>query len=41
MKTEETEAAADNYLCGKKRKNLTINKTDRNKIEKGQLASVC
>lgn len=43
MKTEETGAVADNYLCGKekRKKNLTINKTDRNKIEKGQLASVC
>lgn len=39
MKTEKTEAVADNYLCRKK--NLTINKTDRNMIEKGQLASMC
>lgn len=41
MKTEEMEAVADNYLCGKKKKTLTLNKTDRNMIEKGQLASMC
>lgn len=36
MKTEETEAVADNYLCGeKKKKNLTINKTDRNMPREG------